>query len=141
MTCIGVFFVSNSLSAVSCCFLIYNQLVSHIVVKAFSFLFLLFTQEYHMYSSLSIGVYSCRYYLVFLYFTNWLISHFYLRICLSCNLSQAKVITNAKETINIFNSRFITKLPLVVGNDVISIVYGRLSKIAHFVATTKGTSV
>ena len=138
MTCVEVFFISNSLSAISCCFLIYDQLVSHIVVEVFSFLFSLFTQEYHMYSSLSIGIYSCRYYLVSLCFTNWLISHFYSGICLSCNLSQAKVITN---TINIFNSRFITKLLLVVGNDVISIVYGKLSKIAHFVITTKGTSV
>jgi len=35
---------------------------------------------------------------------------------------------------------FITKLPLVVGKDIILVVYNRLSKIAHFVATTEGTS-
>jgi len=32
-------------------------------------------------------------------------------------------------------------LPLVVGNDVISVVCDRLSKIAHFVITTKEISV
>jgi len=36
---------------------------------------------------------------------------------------------------------FITKLLLVVGKDAILVVYDRLSKIAHFVATIKGTSV
>ena len=36
---------------------------------------------------------------------------------------------------------FITKLPLVVGKDIILVVYDRLSKITHFVATTEGTSV
>ena len=34
----------------------------------------------------------------------------------------------------------ITKLPLVAGKDVILVVYDRLSKIAHFVATTKETT-
>ena len=34
---------------------------------------------------------------------------------------------------------FITKLLLVVGKDVILIVYNRLLKIAYFVAITKGT--
>ena len=33
---------------------------------------------------------------------------------------------------------FITKLPLVAGKDVILVVYDRLSKMAHFVTTTKG---
>ena len=32
---------------------------------------------------------------------------------------------------------FITKLPLVAGKDVILVVYDRLSKMTHFVATTK----
>jgi len=32
---------------------------------------------------------------------------------------------------------FITKLPLVAGKDVILVVYNRLSKIIHFVATIK----
>jgi len=32
---------------------------------------------------------------------------------------------------------FITKLPLVVGKDVILVVCNKLSKIAHFVATTE----
>jgi len=35
---------------------------------------------------------------------------------------------------------FITKLPVVAGKDAILVVYDRLSKIAHFVATTEGTS-
>ena len=35
---------------------------------------------------------------------------------------------------------FITKLPVVVGKDVILVVYNRLSKMTHFVATTEGTS-
>ena len=35
---------------------------------------------------------------------------------------------------------FITKLPLVTGKDAILVVYNRLSKIIHFVATTEGTS-
>ena len=34
---------------------------------------------------------------------------------------------------------FITKLPVVVGNDVILVVYDQLSKMTHFVATTEGT--
>jgi len=34
---------------------------------------------------------------------------------------------------------FITKLPLVAEKDVILVVYDRLSKITHFVATTEGT--
>ena len=36
---------------------------------------------------------------------------------------------------------FITKLPLVAGKDVILVVYDRLSKMTHFVATTKEMSV
>ena len=36
---------------------------------------------------------------------------------------------------------FVTKLPIVAGKDVILVVYNRLSKIAHFVATTEGTLV
>ena len=36
---------------------------------------------------------------------------------------------------------FITKLLLVVGKDVILIVYNRLLKITYFVAITKGTLV
>jgi len=36
---------------------------------------------------------------------------------------------------------FITKLPVVVGKDAILVVCDRLSKIAHFVATTEGTLV
>jgi len=32
------------------------------------------------------------------------------------------------------------KLPVVVGKDVILVVYNRLSKMMHFVATTEGTS-
>jgi len=36
---------------------------------------------------------------------------------------------------------FITKLLLVVEKDAILVVYDRLSKMAHFVATTEGTSV
>jgi len=35
---------------------------------------------------------------------------------------------------------FITKLPVVVGKDAILVVYDRLSKMTHFVATTEGTS-
>ena len=35
---------------------------------------------------------------------------------------------------------FITKLPLVVEKDAILVVCNRLSKIMHFVATTKGIS-
>ena len=35
---------------------------------------------------------------------------------------------------------FITKLPVVAGKDVILVVYNRLSKMIHFVATTEGTS-
>ena len=34
---------------------------------------------------------------------------------------------------------FITKLPVVVGKDAILVVCDRLSKMAHFVATTEGT--
>jgi len=36
---------------------------------------------------------------------------------------------------------FVTKLPLVVGKDVILVVCNRLSKIIHFVVTTEGTMV
>jgi len=36
---------------------------------------------------------------------------------------------------------FITKLPVVAGKDVILVVYNRLSKMMHFVATTEGTLV
>jgi len=35
---------------------------------------------------------------------------------------------------------FITKLPVVAGNDAILVVCDRLSKITHFVTTTEGTS-
>ena len=35
---------------------------------------------------------------------------------------------------------FIMKLLVVAGNDTILVVYNRLSKIIHFVATTEGTS-
>ena len=35
---------------------------------------------------------------------------------------------------------FITKLPIVAGKDTILVVYNRLSKMTHFVATTEGTS-
>ena len=35
---------------------------------------------------------------------------------------------------------FITKLPVVVGKDVILVVCDRLSKITYFVATTERTS-
>ena len=35
---------------------------------------------------------------------------------------------------------FITKLPIVAGKDAILVVYDRLSKMMHFVATTKRTS-
>jgi len=35
---------------------------------------------------------------------------------------------------------FITKLPVVAGKDVVLVVYDRLSKITHFVATTEGMS-
>jgi len=35
---------------------------------------------------------------------------------------------------------FITKLPMVVGKYAILVVYDRLSKITHFVATIEGTS-
>ena len=35
---------------------------------------------------------------------------------------------------------FITKLPVVAGKDVILVVCDRLSKMAHFVAITEGTS-
>jgi len=34
---------------------------------------------------------------------------------------------------------FITKLLIVAGKDVILVVYDRLSKMTHFVATTEGT--
>ena len=33
---------------------------------------------------------------------------------------------------------FITKLPIVAGKDAVLVVYDRLSKITHFVATTEG---
>jgi len=36
---------------------------------------------------------------------------------------------------------FITKLSLVAEKDVVLVVCDRLSKMTHFVATTKGTSV
>ena len=36
---------------------------------------------------------------------------------------------------------FITKLLVVAGKDAILVVYDRLSKITHFVATTEGTTV
>ena len=36
---------------------------------------------------------------------------------------------------------FITKLPIVVGKDVILVVCNRLLKMAHFVVTTEGTVV
>ena len=36
---------------------------------------------------------------------------------------------------------FITKLPIVVGKDVVLVVCNQLSKITYFVATTEGTSV
>ena len=36
---------------------------------------------------------------------------------------------------------FITKLPVVVGKDAILVIYDRLSKMTHFVATTEGTLV
>ena len=36
---------------------------------------------------------------------------------------------------------FITKLPVVAGKDTILVVYNRLSKMTHFMATTKKTSV
>jgi len=36
---------------------------------------------------------------------------------------------------------FITKLPLVAGNNAILVVCDSLSKMAHLIATTKGTSV
>jgi len=36
---------------------------------------------------------------------------------------------------------FITKLQVVAGKDAILVVYDQLSKMAHFVATTEGTSV
>ena len=36
---------------------------------------------------------------------------------------------------------FITKLPVVAGKDTILVVCDRLSKMTHFVASTKGTSV
>ena len=34
---------------------------------------------------------------------------------------------------------FITKLPVVAGKDAVLVVYDRLSKMTHFVATTEGT--
>ena len=36
---------------------------------------------------------------------------------------------------------FIMKLPVVAGKDVILVVYDRLSKMTHFVATIEGMSV
>jgi len=36
---------------------------------------------------------------------------------------------------------FITRLPLVAGKDTVLVVCDRLSKIAHFVATTEETTV
>jgi len=36
---------------------------------------------------------------------------------------------------------FITKLPVVAGKDAILVVYDRLSKMIHFIATTEGTLV
>ena len=36
---------------------------------------------------------------------------------------------------------FVTKLPIVTGKDVILVVYNRLLKMAHFVATIEGTLV
>jgi len=35
---------------------------------------------------------------------------------------------------------FITKLPVVAGKDAILVVYNRLSKMTHFMATTQGIS-
>ena len=48
-----------------------------------------------MYSSWPID--SCRYYPVSLCFTNWLNPFSYSSLCLSCNLSQAKVITGGSK--------------------------------------------
>ena len=61
-TYVRVCFILNSLSTIPCYFLMYAQLVSHVVVEVFSFIFSLYTQECYMYSLLSIGIYSCRYY-------------------------------------------------------------------------------
>ena len=36
---------------------------------------------------------------------------------------------------------FITKLPIVAGKNAILVVYNRLSKMTHFVATTEGTTI
>jgi len=36
---------------------------------------------------------------------------------------------------------FITKLPVVAGKDAILVIYDRLSKMIHFVATTEGMLV
>jgi len=71
----------------------YNQSVPYIVVKAFSFFFLLFSLKYFIYFLWLISIYNCKYYPVFLYFTNWLNSYSYSSLCLKCNLSQAKVVT------------------------------------------------
>jgi len=41
--------------------------------------------------------------------------------------------------VDVFDGRLITKLPLVAEKNVILVVYDRLSKIMHFVTTTKET--
>jgi len=88
-TYVGICLFLFYLTTAPCYFHMYTQSAPHIVVEAF----LLFFQEYYMYFSLLIGIYSYKYYFVSLHFTNWPIFYSYSNLCLSCNLSQAKIIT------------------------------------------------
>ena len=55
-------------------------------------------------------------------------------------LAEKLIVTEISEKVQMYLIvDFITKLLLVVGKDVILIVYNRLLKIAYFVAITKGT--
>ena len=56
-TCVGVCLTSDSLSTVPCCFLIYDQLASYIVVEASLCFSHSLSQECYIYSSLLIDIY------------------------------------------------------------------------------------
>ena len=56
----------------------------------FFFILICLALSSFMFSLWYLGIYSCRYTLVSSCFTNWLYPLFFLSLCLSCNLSQAK---------------------------------------------------
>ena len=64
--------------------------------KSFLMFFLFLPQGFLMYNPWSLGIYSYRYYIVSLYFTNWLFFHSYSSFYLICNLSQANVVIFGK---------------------------------------------